>query len=56
MTAMNCLRKAIHCLLFMPKPGGKRNEGIKLPSQGKRLHKQGNFMPSSGYPPRQPFK
>jgi hypothetical protein len=38
----------------MPKPGGNRNEGIKLPSQGNRLHKQGKFMPSFRYPPQNP--
>jgi hypothetical protein len=32
------------------------HDGIKLPSQGNRLHKQGYFMPFSTYPPRKPFK
>jgi hypothetical protein len=38
----------------MPEPGGNRKEGIKLPSQGNRLHKKGNFLPSLMYLPRNP--
>ena len=52
--ATNCTMKATDCLRRRLHSSAAGNDGIKLPSQGKRLHKEGKLLPCSRHPPPSP--